>query len=448
MPTADLQNRSFYTNEQGLCYTDQQGDNHLVAEAIATLPGFQTPCYVYHLEHLKNRCRFLKNTFQQALGPRYTIHYAVKANHNLTLLQVIRAEGLYVDVVSGGEVSAALAAGFNENQILFSGVGKTRQELRSAMLRRPIRQINVESQQELERIFEVLLERGQTGSAPIDIGLRLNPDVCPETHPYITTGLTENKFGLGKTEVREALKSLELFAQTHPKIAIRFRGLSIHIGSQLLELSSVDEALKRTVELHLSLAGEFSNREVFCFDRFDGGGGIGINYTTDDEELEKESAAAWAGLLKKHLRAGPLIMFQNSLNLPTEPIEVMVEPGRWLVARCGALIVETQYTKSNSHKNFVIVDGGMNFLLRPALYQAEHRIAPLLKRNGEMQVVDVVGPICESADALARQRSLPPIQQGDRLAILDSGAYGASMASHYNLREWPVPEFFLPTHLG
>lgn len=382
--------------------------------------SFETPFYFYNLDHIEARARFLTKTFQTA-GLPTAIHYAIKANANPAILRLLKTCGLHVDVVSGGEATCARKHGFTSDDILFSGVAKSVRELEAAVTQ-GVKQINIESLGELERLEKILL--AQKTRAPLSIGLRLNPNVSPETHPYITTGFKENKFGLEEDAVREAIKRLKV-----TKAPLRLRGLSLHIGSQLLELTALDEALAIGLDVQRRMSETLGSK----LDRFDAGGGIGIRYDSIDETEECQIIRDHAALLKKHI--GPEIQAGRIS-------ELMLEPGRWLVARSGLLVTEVQYTKTTQHKSFVIVDGGMNLLIRPALYEAEHRIAPLAATANDILKVDVVGPICESADFLGRDRDLPRVQQGDRLAVFDAGAYGRTMATNYNQHGWPAEYVF------
>jgi diaminopimelate decarboxylase len=381
------------------------------------LAKFETPFFYYNLDHVETRARLLKSALVGQAGLPTSIHYAMKANANPALLRLLKATGLQVDVVSGGEANCARANGFDSSDILFSGVAKSVKELRSA-IELGVKQINVESLGELERIEQLALEIKP--AVAISIGLRLNPNVSPETHPYITTGLKENKFGLEEDAVLEAVARLKT-----TKAPIRLRGLSLHIGSQLLELSALDEALAIGIRVQRMLSEKLGLK----LDRFDAGGGIGIGYDSINEDTECSVVSDYALLLKKHLLP----------EIAADRIdELLIEPGRWLVGRAGLLVTEVQYVKNTQHKSFIIVDGGMNLLIRPALYEAKHRIAPLVARGISDKNFDVVGPICESADFLGRDVELPQVLPGDRLAIFDAGAYGRTMASNYNQHGWPA----------
>lgn len=380
---------------------------------------FATPCFVYSLKHIRSRVDFMRETLTASLGAHSpSIHYAVKANSRKSILRQLCQLGISVDVVSDGEITASLNAGFQSHDVLFSGVGKTKKELRMAA-QLGVKQINIESLGELERLIKIAEELDLNESSAISVGLRFNPNVCPETHPYITTGLKENKFGLETDAVREAVKLLSRTGR------LTLRGLSLHIGSQLLDLTPLDEAIERSLSLHDELS---SVHAAGPWDRFDAGGGVGIDYSSYEEEAEREAIRSLGAIFTKRLR--PKII-SGALQ------DVMIEPGRWIVARSGVLLTEVQYVKTTSHKTFVIVDGGMNLLLRPALYEAEHRIAPIQTTSSTSIRADIVGPICESADVLGRDRVLPTVKEGERLAIFDAGAYGRTMSSDYNLRGWP-----------
>jgi diaminopimelate decarboxylase len=385
----------------------------------------ETPFFFYNANHIRSRFESMRSAYQK-LGLPVSIHYATKANCNPRLMSLLSSLGAKADVVSLGETTLAMNAGFFAQDILFSGVAKTAKEIEGA-LRLNIGQINVESLGELERIVRLAKIAGRTEANPFHLGLRLNPNVCPETHPYITTGLQENKFGMEIEAIREAVTVLK----SAP--FLRLRGLSLHIGSQLLDLTALDEA----IEIGKSVQDRLRVETGWALDRFDVGGGLGIKYAQFSEEEELEVVDEHARLLEKHLKAD---IGSGDLK------EILTEPGRWLVARSGVLITEVQYVKTTPHKTFVITDGGMNLLIRPALYEAQHRIEPLERRrlaSAQLEKVDVVGPICESADFLGRDRNLGEIKEADRLAVLDAGAYGRTMASLYNQRGWPDEYVYL-----
>jgi diaminopimelate decarboxylase len=391
--------------------------------------AFRTPFFFYNLDHIRSRFSHMQRAYRDH-GLPVSIHYATKANCNPRILRLLAALGAKADVVSLGETTLAIEAGFSRESILFSGVAKTVEEIKGA-LNLSIGQINVESLGELERLAELAKHAARSESSPFSVGLRLNPNVCPETHPYITTGLQENKFGMDVTTIREAVQILRKVPW------LRLRGLSLHIGSQLLDLSALDEAIEAAKAVQNQLRIETG----WKLDKFDVGGGLGIKYEDFNEEEELGIVDQHADLLARHLRPD---IESGALT------EILTEPGRWLVARSGVLVTEIQYVKTTPHKTFVITDGGMNLLIRPALYSAEHRIEPLERRNSsnsKLENVDVVGPICESADFLGRNRNLGDVQATDRIAVFDAGAYGRTMASLYNQRGWPDEYVFEDGHV-
>ncbi len=363
------------------------------------------PVYVYNLAHIADRVNFLRSAFKKI---KPSIHYAMKANDQQDVLRTLREAGALIDTVSAGEVKIAIKSGFQADQIIFSGVAKSKAEIAYA-LKTGIKQINVESPSELRRIAQIAKDLKIRAS----VAFRMNPDVNPQTHPYITTGFRDNKFGMDDSFLPELIEIL----RSNPE-SLNLRGLTLHIGSQLLELTSLKEAIEKTKAVFLDLKSK-----GFTLDRFDVGGGIGINYQTDDETSERKLLSEYAAMV-------------DSL-LSDLGVEVILEPGRTLVARSGLLIGEVQYIKDTQYKKFAILNTGMNHLLRPALYQAKHRVLPLNWSNSATQTYDIVGPICESADFLAQKVELPELHEGDFIAIADAGAYGRVMASHYNAHDLP-----------
>jgi diaminopimelate decarboxylase len=374
-----------------------------VGRPLSEIVGeYKHPLYLYDLGQMQERAHFWQQTFAGGHA-----HYAMKANPHLDILRAFHKIGLGVDVVSGGEILRAQNAGFSGREMIFSGVAKTVAEIRLA-IELGLAQINVESPEELIRIGEIARSMKQQAA----VAFRMNPDVEAKTHPYITTGFRENKFGMDESFLPELIAILKRFSNE-----LRLRGLTQHIGSQLLDLAPLQEALLRTIRIwkQLTAAG-------FKLETFDFGGGVGIHYTTGDTALELEFAKQYGVVVGKLL--GPL------------QCQILSEPGRFLVARGGVLVTQIQYIKQTSFKKFCIVDSGMNHLIRPSLYDAYHRIEPLARDAGRRHLnYDVVGPICESSDFFAKDRELQELHSGELLAILDSGAYGASMASHYNLHE-------------
>lgn len=381
-----------------LCF----GEKSIRLESLAK--DWRGPLYVYDLGTIRERARWMKSAFRSVQA-----YYAMKANSHPRVLQTLAAESYGADVVSGGEIQRALECGFSPKQIIYSGVGKTLAEIELA-LQVGIRQINVESLPELERISKVAKRLGK--QAPVVF--RLNPDIAIETHPYIATGLAENKFGIESGLWGEILSRL-----SREKDSLRPLGLSLHLGSQMNEFESLREALKKLIPFWKEGASVSPDFRVF-----DAGGGLGVDYEKENPEAELELLQNYANTIESCLK--------------DLPAETQIEPGRWLVARAGLLLTQVQYVKRNSHRQFVIVDSGMNHLIRPALYSAWHRIFPLRQDpNAKLEKFDVVGPICESADFFAKERLLPCPQEGDIWALADAGAYGASMANTYNLQALP-----------
>lgn len=363
---------------------------------------FGTPLYVYSAGAIRERYRRLAAAFAPL---RPLICYAVKANSNLSLLRLLRVEGAGFDIVSGGELFRALRAGAAPEHIVFAGVGKTEAEL-SEGLDAGIGWFNVESANELARLNQLAAARGRR----VRVALRLNPNVAPEAHPHIQTGGARNKFGL---PLPEALRLARQSAAQYP--AIDLRGVHIHIGSQVPDPAATLAALEVALEFAAQVVG---------IETLDLGGGFPVAYRDDDPVIPIEAFAA------------PIV--ERLLPLAGR-MRVHLEPGRYLVAEAGALLATVQSVKDVAGRRTLVVDAGMQTLLRPALYEAFHRVAPLARTAaGETVTTDVVGPICESADVLARDRRLPALQPGDRLALLDAGAYGFSMASQYNSQPRPA----------
>ena len=374
-----------------------------VATIAASRKG---PVYIYDLDSVETRFKALAKSLE---GQRNSIHYAMKANSHPKILAKIASLGGGADTVSAGEVRRALEAGIPADRIILSGVAKTVAEIEFALSKR-IKQINVESPQELQRIADVA---GRLG-VKADVAFRMNPDVNPKTHPYITTGFRENKFGMDESFIPELVAILKKHSSE-----LRLRGLTMHIGSQIFEIPVLKEAMEKIIGVHHKLVAQ-----GFALDRIDIGGGIGIHYETDDETAELAMLAEYGAVARSLVK---------DLN-----VELLTEPGRTIVARSGLLVGEVQYIKKAPAKTFAILDTGMHHLLRPALYQAKHRVLAVAKRAGATSQFDVVGPICESSDCLAKNVDLPELRQGDRLGLADSGAYGMAMASTYNSHELPA----------
>jgi len=374
-------------------------DGRLFLEQIALdeiASRFGTPCYVYSRTALTEAYQ----AFEQALsGTRHLVCYAVKANPNLAILNVFAKLGAGFDIVSGGELQRVLAAGGDAGKVVFSGVGKTADEMRQA-LEAGILCFNVESAPELLRLNAVAGTLGKV--APVS--LRVNPDVDAKTHPYISTGLKQNKFGVAYED------ALALYRQARDLPHLRIRGIDCHIGSQLTDVSPFAAAVGKVLHLVDALAAE-----GIVLEHIDLGGGLGICY---DDETPPAIADYVAALL-------------SALNGRTE--KLILEPGRVLVGNAGALLTRVEYLKHGEEKNFAIVDAAMNDLMRPALYDAYHNIVPVTQNDLPKMTCEIVGPVCETGDFLGHARVLS-IAPNALLAVLSAGAYGMSMASNYNTR--------------
>jgi len=357
---------------------------------------FGTPCYVYSRAALETGFReFLAG----CSGRDALVCYAVKANSNLAVLDVFARLGAGFDIVSEGELARVIKAGGDPKKTLFSGVGKTEAEMRHAIAA-GIRCFNIESAAELDRLDAVA--RSMSTRAPVSF--RVNPDVDAKTHPYISTGLRDNKFGIAHED------ALPLYRRAATLPGIRIAGIDCHIGSQLTETGPFVEALDRVLALIDALAVE-----GIAIEHLDLGGGLGIRYR---DEVPPSIGDYLATLFKR---------------LGSRKLSVMFEPGRVLVGNAGLLLTKIEYLKPGEAKNFAIVDAAMNDLMRPALYDAWHDILPVRQRAGESHAWEIVGPVCESGDFLGHDRPLA-VQAGDLLAIMSAGAYGMSMSSNYNTR--------------
>ena len=365
-----------------------------VADIAATVG---TPCYIYSRATIERHWR----AFDHAFGEHpHLVCYAVKANSNLAVLNVLARLGSGFDIVSGGELERVLAAGGDPGKIVFSGVGKRCDELEHA-LEMKIRCFNVESEAELALLERVAAERGQR--APVS--LRINPDVDADTHPYISTGLKQNKFGI------EVERALAVYARAAASPHLEVVGVDCHIGSQLTRVAPFVDALERV----LALVGRLEAQGI-AIRHLDLGGGLGIRYRDEEPPLPAEHAAA---LLER---------------LRDRPHEILIEPGRAIVGNAGILVTRVELLKQGDEKSFAVVDAAMNDLLRPALYSAWQAIIPVEPRAvGEPHRYDVVGPICETGDFLGKDRELN-IEPGDLLAVRSAGAYGFAMSSNYNSR--------------
>lgn len=374
-------------------------DGRLLAEGVdlaSLAQEYGTPCYVYARATIERHWR----AFDEALaGHEHLVCYAVKANPNLAVLNVLARLGSGFDIVSGGELERVVAAGGDPARVVFSGVGKSAGEMRRA-LELGIYCFNVESEPELERLDRLAGEMGTTAR----VSLRVNPDVDPETHPYIATGLKDSKFGVPIGRAREVYQR----ARHMPHLDIV--GVDCHIGSQLTSVAPFVDALDRVLELADRLA-----EDGIVVRHLDLGGGLGIVYRDERPPEPDELAHALGERLGDH------------------KVKLLLEPGRAIVGNAGVLLTRVEYLKHGESGSFAVVDAAMNDLLRPALYQAWQAIIPVLPREGETRRYDVVGPVCETGDFLGRGRALK-LEPGDLLAVRSAGAYGFSMSSNYNSR--------------
>jgi len=373
----------------------------VIAEQIGT------PCYVYSRAAFEHQWQSLDSAFGDH---PHIICYAVKANSNLAVLNILARLGSGFDIVSAGELRRVLAAGGDPGKVVMSGVAKSREEIKLAIMT-GIRSINVESVAELERVQEVAAEQNKI--API--ALRVNPNVNPQTHPYISTGMEKAKFGIPMEAAFDA------YVQADAMDNIEVHGVACHIGSQITKTSPFQDAL----ELVLAMVKRLAKRDI-VIQQLDLGGGLGIDYQGEQPPSATDYVSAMLDGLKK-----------NDISLP-----ISIEPGRYIAGNSGVLLTQVEYLKHNATKNFVIVDAGMNDILRPSLYQAYHDIV-CVNEHGEAEenTYDVVGPVCESADVLGYDRTLR-VSADDLLAVKSAGAYGFVMAGNYNSRPKP-PEIMV-----
>ena len=363
-----------------------------------------TPCYIYSHATLIRHIRAYDNAFKNI---PHLIAFAMKANSNLAILRLMAKEGSGVDIVSGGELFRALKAGVPPSKIVFAGVGKNADEIRDA-LKAGILMFNIESSAEMHALNDVAASLGKT--APV--ALRINPDIDPKTHPYISTGLKKSKFGIAADRALEEFRVASTLSHVHVV------GVHAHIGSQLTEVTPFVESLKKVLALVDTLKAQGITIRYLNI-----GGGLGITYSDEKPPLPQELADAVSPLVK-------------GLDLT-----LVMEPGRVIVGNAGILVTKALYEKIGESKRFIIVDAAMNDLIRPSLYSAYHDIRPVSEAlfHRPKHAVDVVGPVCESGDFLAKDRSLPEVKPGDLLAVMSAGAYGFVMASNYNSRP-RVPE--------
>jgi diaminopimelate decarboxylase len=366
-----------------------------------------TPLYVYSAATIHARYEAFDRAFRHI---PHTICYSVKANSNLSILRMLARKGCGFDVVSGGELERVLRADRRAvKNVVFSGVGKTREEL-TAAVKAGILIFNVESASELAMLAECAARLRKTAS----VAMRVNPDVAAETHPYISTGLHKHKFGVPIGNARE------LYAKAAEARYLQVRGVSVHIGSQITDATPFGEAMSRVADLIRQLRAD-----GHTIDYVDAGGGLGISY----DKPGTQDFSAYVAHYAREL-AAPLRELK---------VRLLLEPGRSIIGPAGILLTRVVYKKANDGKRFLIVDAAMNDLIRPALYGAYHEIVPVERRaNSKAETADIVGPVCETGDFFARDRELSGVEEGDLLAILDAGAYGMVLASNYNTR--PRPE--------
>ena len=388
-----FENDSFYYKENKL-YCEGVGLDYLAEK-------YGTPLYVYSRHFFEERFKEFNNAFSEI---EHKIFFAVKSNFNINVIKIFHNLGAGLDVNSAGEFYRAVKAGGNPHEMILTGVGKTAEEIQLG-LKENLMLIKAESFDEVLLINEIAGKLGKV--APLAI--RVNPDVDAETHPYISTGLSENKFGINSADAFDAFKEASKMKD------IRLTGIDMHIGSQITSVSPYVEAVDKLAEDFFKLKAEGIELE-----HFDIGGGMGIRYKDEEPFTPKELAKALIPTLKK-------------LNC-----QIMFEPGRFLTANGGALITKVLYNKSNGKKHFVVVDAAMNDLLRPSLYKAYHYVQPVIIGDAGTHIADVVGPVCESGDYIAKQREMPIVENGALLAVMSAGAYGMVMASNYNGRRRPA----------
>lgn len=379
-----------FTYKNNFLYCEKV-DLQLILNAIGT------PFYVYSKKSMIDRFKSFQKAFEDI---PHRIYYAVKANSNINVIKLFTSLGAGLDVNSGGELFRAIKAGANPNDILFTGVGKTEEEILFG-LEKNIFLFKIESFQELELLNHIAKQKDKI----VNIAIRVNPNIDPQTHPYITTGLYESKFGIAQEYAIDAFK----FAMGLPNL--RILGIDMHIGSQITNVSAFKEAVVIMNDLIFKLRSNGIEIE-----HFDVGGGLGVQYNDEPVPDVFEYANAIKAELKK------------------SKCKIIFEPGRYLTADAGALVTRTLYTKNNRDKNFLIVDAAVNDLMRPALYDSYHHVLPLIENDRDKITYDIVGPACETGDFFARGRRIKEIKPGEFIAIMSTGAYGFCMSSNYNSR--------------
>jgi diaminopimelate decarboxylase len=373
----------------------------------------QTPFYIYSLKKVQQSALEFTQAARNAGLENHLACYALKANSHPDVLHVLKALGIGADIVSGGELDRALSSGISPEKIVFSGVGKTREEIKMA-IEAKILSLNIESSDELEDILSL-----SSNPRPTPIAFRLNPQVKPKTHKGISTGESGHKFGMSFDEIKNLINKISLSKRVH------LVGLSVHIGSQLTDMSATLEATAQLLEL--------AKLATTPLEFIDIGGGLGIDYKPDDSTLIS---------LDDYMRSLASLITPN-LPALSHP-RIVFEPGRWLVGRAGLLVTKIIREKQNGEHHFTIIDAGMNDLMRPALYEAYHHLLPIVPHpQSQKRISTVVGPVCETTDVMASKREIEVMTKNDFMVICDAGAYGASMANTYNLRK-PIKEIILP----
>jgi diaminopimelate decarboxylase len=363
---------------------------------------FETPLYIYSKNHFINQYKEFENAFKDI---NHKIFYAMKANFNLSVISTFVQLGSGVDANSEGELYRALKTGVDSTNIILTSVGKTKNEIRLG-LEKNVLMIKAESEEEIELINKIAGDMSKVAR----VAIRVNPDVDAKTHPYISTGLSSNKFGV------DSKTALSIYKRRKDFPHIQFTGIDMHIGSQITSIDPFVEAVKKLSDLYFEI-----QKDGLKLDHFDVGGGIGVKYNNEESFSIIEFAERTSSLFKKL------------------DCEIIFEPGRFLTANGGILVTEVLYNKKNGDKNFVIIDAAMNDLLRPSIYQAYHHIQPVNKfENRNEMVADVVGPICETGDYFARDREISESKSGELLAVMSAGAYGMVMTSNYNARRRPA----------
>lgn len=363
---------------------------------------FNTPLYIYSKNHFINQYKEIEKAFT---GINVKIFYAMKANFNLSVINTFVKLGSGVDANSEGELYRALKTGVDPSKIILTSVGKTKNEIKLG-LEKNVLMIKAESEEEIELIDKIAGEMKKVAR----VAIRVNPDVDAKTHPYISTGLSSNKFGV------DSKTALSIYKRRKDFPHIQFTGIDMHIGSQITSIDPFVEAVEKLSELYFQIA-----KDGLTLKHFDVGGGIGVSYNSEKTFSINEFAERTIPLFKK-------------LNC-----EIIFEPGRFLTANGGILVTEVLYNKRNGEKNFIVVDAAMNDLLRPSIYQAYHHIQPVQKLDNRNEMfADIVGPICESGDYLAREREITESNSGELLAVMSAGAYGMVMSSNYNARRRPA----------